>query len=319
MQNESSRYENVIDYIVQEKEKGTGSRKIARELKISKSSVNYYYERYIRENNIVDDATFPKILFIDIETAPVLANVWRLFKENVGLNQIEKDWHLLSYSAKWFKAPEDEVLYSDQRDETDIEDDTRLLTELWELLNEADIVITQNGIRFDTPKIKSRMIIKGFKPFSSFKQIDTLVIAKKTFGFTSNKLEYMTDKLCTKYKKSKHGKFAGFELWKECLAGNIEAWEEMEEYNKFDVLSLEELYMKLAPWFDKHPNFNLYSNKNTFKCNCGCGELVPDGYAYTQVSKFQRYKCTECGAEYRGRKNLFSKEKRESLLTNVIN
>lgn len=319
MQNDSSRYENVINYIVQEKEKGVGSRKIAKELKISKSSVNYYYERYVQENNIIDDSILPKILFIDIETAPVLANVWRLFKENVGLNQIEKDWHLLSYSAKWFKAPEDEVLYSDQRKEPNIEDDTRLLTELWELLNEADIVITQNGIRFDTPKIKARMIIKGFKPFSSFKQIDTCVIAKKTFGFTSNKLEYMTDKLCTKYKKSKHGKFAGFELWKECLAGNIEAWEEMEEYNKFDVLSLEELYMKLAPWFDKHPNFNLYSEKSTFKCNCGCSELVPNGYAYTQVSKFQRYKCTECGAEYRGRKNLFSKEKRESLLTNVIN
>ena len=57
-----------------------------------------------------------------------------------------------------------------------------------------------NDIRFDVPKLKARMIIKGFKPFSSFKQIDTCVIAKKTFGFTSNKLEYMTDKLCTKYK-----------------------------------------------------------------------------------------------------------------------
>ena len=319
MQNDLNRYENVINYIVQEKEKGIGSRKIAKELNISKSSINYYYERYKQENNIIDDSIFPRILFIDIETAPILANVWRLFKENVGLNQIEKDWHLLSYSAKWFKTPEQDVLYSDQRNEPDIEDDTRLLQEVWDLLNEADIVVTQNGIRFDVPKLKARMIIKGFKPFSSFKQIDTCIIAKKTFGFTSNKLEYMTDKLCTKYKKLKHAKFAGFELWKECLAGNQEAWDEMELYNKHDVLSLEELYTKLAPWFDKHPNFNLYSNSNTFKCNCGCTDLVADGYAYTQVSKFQRYKCKECGAEYRGRKNLLSKDKRENLLTNVIN
>ena len=316
---DSTNYEKYIDYIVQQKELGVGSRKIGQHLGLGKSTVNDLYNKYLKENNVVDDNYFPKILVIDIETSPVLANVWRLFKENVGLNQIQKDWHLLSYSAKWFNAPEDEVMYSDQRNEPDIEDDTRLLKELWNLLDEADIVISQNGIRFDTAKIKSRMIIKGFKPFSSFKQIDTLVIAKKTFGFTSNKLEYMTDKLCVKYKKLKHGKFAGFELWKECLAGNEEAWNEMELYNKHDVLSLEELYIKLAPWFDKHPNFNLYSDSSKFKCNCGCSELVPNGFAYTQVSKFQRYQCKDCGAEYRGRKNLFSKEKRDSLLTNVVN
>ena len=52
-----------------------------------------------------------------------------------------------------------------------------------------------------------------------------MLIAKECFGFTSNKLEYMTDKLCKKYKKLKHGKYAGFELWKECLHGNMDAWQ----------------------------------------------------------------------------------------------
>ena len=57
MQNDSNRYENVINYIVQEKEKGVGSRKIAKELNISKSSVNYYYERYKQENKVTNTKT----------------------------------------------------------------------------------------------------------------------------------------------------------------------------------------------------------------------------------------------------------------------
>lgn len=50
MQNDSSRYENVINYIIQEKAKGTGSRKIAQELGCGKSTVNAYYSRYLETN-----------------------------------------------------------------------------------------------------------------------------------------------------------------------------------------------------------------------------------------------------------------------------
>ena len=35
--------------------------------------------------------TGPKILIVDIETAPIVAQVWGLFDQNVGLNQIAQD------------------------------------------------------------------------------------------------------------------------------------------------------------------------------------------------------------------------------------
>src|SRR5690606_1615082 len=183
----------------------------------------------------------PKILTLDVETAPILSSVWRLFKENIGINQIEQDWYLLSWAAKWFH--ENEVLYQDKRDSWNSEDDYELLLGVHKLLDEADILITQNGKNFDEKKLNTRFILNGLKPPSSYRHIDTIEIAKRHFGFSSNKLEYMTDRLCKKYKKSKHIKFPGFELWKECLKGNPAAWDEMEEYNIFDVLSLEELYI----------------------------------------------------------------------------
>lgn len=252
----------------------------------------------------------PRVLVLDIETAPIIAYVWGLWENNVALNQIVKDWHILSWSAKWLDSPK--VMYKDQRNKKNIEDDKDLLKGIWKLLDEADIIITQNGRKFDQKKLNARFVINGMQPPSSYKHIDTCLLAKKHFGFTSNKLEYMTDKLCTKYKKQSHKKFPGQELWTECLKGNIEAWKEMEKYNKYDVLSLEELYYVLIPW-DSSINFNLYHDSTEHVCKCGSKDLQRYGYAYTSVSKFQRYKCKSCGSESRDRVNLFDKEKKKSI------
>lgn len=254
----------------------------------------------------------PRVLLFDIETAPILAYVWRLFDQNVALNQIHSDWYVLSWAAKWLGDKPADTMYMDQRFAKNIEDDRDILRVLWNLLDQADVVITQNGKAFDQKKLNARFIILGFQPPSSYQHIDTKLIAARHFGFTSNKLEYMTDKLCKKYKKLKHTKFAGFELWRQCLAGNPKAWDEMEKYNRYDVLSLEELYTKLAPW-DGKVNFNLYRDDTDVVCKCGSMEIKKQGWAYTSTGKFQRYKCTGCGAETRDRVNQLSAEKRKSL------
>lgn len=272
------------------------------------------------ENSQQEDKSYlPKILCLDIETAPILGAVWSLWKQNVGLNQINSDWFILSYAAKWVGNAPDDIYYDDMRGKVSSEDDTHLLDQLWKLLDEADICLTQNGVSFDLPRIRARMVLNGYKPFSSIKHIDTLQIAKKEFKFTSNKLAYMTDKLCTDYKKLDHGKFTGFALWSEMMKDNIEAFYECEEYNKYDVLSLEELYFKLAPWSSNHVNFNLYREDNEVICRCGSHNVKEEvgKFAYTGVSKFQQYRCLDCGATTRGRINLFSKEKRASLQMNI--
>ena len=115
-------------------------------------------------------------------------------------------------------------------------------------MDEADIIIGQNSDRFDLPRINSRFIEHGLGCPSKFETIDTYKMATNKFGFTSNKLEYMTKKLNKKYKKQSHDEFSGFKLWDECIKGNLKAWKSMEKYNKYDVLSLEELFLKLAEY-----------------------------------------------------------------------
>jgi hypothetical protein len=245
----------------------------------------------------------PKILALDIETAPMLANVWGLWDQNVGLNQIESDWHILSWCAKWVGDPASKTMYMDQRRAKNIEDDRKILEGIWKLLDEADVILTQNGKAFDEKKLNARFILNGMKPPSSYKHIDTRQIAKKKFAFTSTRLEYMTSKLCKKYKKLSHKKFPGFELWRECMKGNLKAWKEMERYNRYDVLSLEELYTRLQPW-DSSINFNIYHDSKERVCACGSKNIKRNGHFYSATGKYQRYKCMDCGAELRDRKKI---------------
>jgi len=292
-------------------EAGMSQRQIAKTLNVPRSTVG----DYIRSIGCVPydsapDVEGPKILFIDIETSPILAQVWRLFDQNVGLNQIDVDWSILSFCAKWKGT--DDIIYMDTRNQPDVNDDSCLLDALWRLLNEADFVVGQNSKRFDVKKINARFILNGMPKPSTFRQIDTLEIAKRQFSFTSNKLEYMTDKLCVEFKKLKHGKFPGHVLWAECLKGNMEAWHEMEDYNRHDVLSLEELYDILSSWDDKLPNFDVYVDKIL-----DMTEWEKDGFHYTNLGKYQKYRHTLTGVQRRSRVNLLDKVKRDSLLRTI--
>jgi uncharacterized protein YprB with RNaseH-like and TPR domain len=255
----------------------------------------------------------PRVLFLDIETAPILAHVWRVWQENVGLNQIEKDWSILSFAAKW--RGDKKVIYHDVSKQKTYDNDHSLLQTLWKLLNEADIVVAHNGLKFDKKRINARFAMNGMPPPAPFKMIDTLAIAKKYFAFTSNRLEYLSDKLNKKYKKQSHEEFAGFALWSECLKGNKKAWAAMRKYNEYDVLALEELFEGLAAWADGDhmPNFSLYTEGTEHVCRCGSSDLQKRGFHFTAKGKFQRYQCTSCGAWTRDTNNLFDKDKRKSL------
>lgn len=254
----------------------------------------------------------PKILFLDIETSPLEVYCWGLWDQNIALNQIKQDWTILSWAAKWLDDAPNKIMYQDQRHAKNIRDDKKLLKRIWELLDECDIVVTQNGRSFDEKKLNARFIQNGYTSPKPFKHIDTKLLAKKRFAFTSNKLEYMTDKLNTKYKKLKHNKFSGFTLWTECLAGNKEAWKEMEKYNKYDVLSLQELFEKLAPW-DNSYDPNVYSQDLSIVCTCGSERFKKHGFRYNASGKYQSYTCLDCGRHSSSKMNLLTKEKKLSL------
>lgn len=252
-----------------------------------------------------DPHSAPKILLLDIETSPVRAYVWRLWKQNIYLDQIISDWFMLTWAAKWL-LDEDTMSMRLSQEEVLKEDDNRIVSGLWHILNEADIVIAHNGEQFDVPKIKSRFLVHGLPPTTFYQQIDTKKVAKREFGFSSNKLEGLARTFGIEGKND-----TDFTLWSACMEGNEEALQYMELYNKQDVKVLEEVYLIMRPYIKGHPNYNLFVDSDKPVCpHCGHDDLVFAGYYYfTPTGKYKNYRCTRCGALARERKTVFQNSK----------
>lgn len=257
-----------------------------------------------------------KILTFDVETSPVEAYVWGLWDQNIPIDFIKTDWTIFSWAAKWLGKREVMFQSTGGRGADKVRDDKPILGALRDLLDEADIVVAQNGKRFDVRKINARLIQHGIKPPSPYRVIDTMLVAKKYFAFTSQKLAW-TSQILTDATKDKHKKYPGFELWQECLKDNPGAWIEMEKYNKRDVRVTEKVYLKVRPWIDQHPNLGVYNDGERPMCpKCGSTHVIKGGNRVStkQQGVYSRYVCQKCGGWARGKIMQLALGKRRSLL-----
>jgi uncharacterized protein YprB with RNaseH-like and TPR domain len=249
----------------------------------------------------------PRILFFDIETAPITGYTWGTYEQTVI--KVLQDWFVLSYAAKFMG--DDRYFYLDQRFANPIHDDFQLLCGIHHLLSEADIVIGHNSAKFDHKKLNARFIKHGLAPLNHYQIVDTLRISRKHFAFTSNKLAELAKFLNCDIQKSTHGKFPGFSMWEECLKGNQEAFIEMESYNKTDVDVLIAVYNKLAPW---EPTLNFQSFYQKPTCICGETKFFKNGLKYTRQGQFQIFRCHKCSKTFVGKENLIDKDIRKGFM-----
>jgi len=289
-------------------------RQIADLLKIQEDSVRRY-ARVAEEKPHRPLA--PKILLFDIETLPMEIFVWGLFKQHPTYEQVIKEWCVLSWAAKWLY--DSEIMSNVISPGSAIQrNDQAILRGIWDLLNEADIVIAHNGERFDLRKLNARFKIAGFNPPMPYQTIDTLKHSRKVFGFSSHKLDALngmldkTQKLKTEYR-----------LWKRCAGvgdgpeDQAKALEEMVTYNRQDVVALEELYLELRPWMRSHPNLGLYVDTDNETCpNCGGTNVEWRGWYYTPMGRYKAFRC-ECGAIGRQRTSNLKRYETEGLLRSV--
>lgn len=265
--------------------------------------------RYQREKRW-RETKHPKVLLLDIETAPILAYSWGLWKQFINTQQIESDWFCLSWAARWLFSSE---TFSDRLTSKEAvrEDDSRIIKGIWKLVDEANIVVTQNGEKFDIPRLNTRFLVSGLTPPSPYQQIDTLKALKKNFAFSSNKLDYVNQMLGLPKKIE-----TNFELWRECVRGNDEALGKMEKYNVNDVLILEETFLKLQPWIKCGINMAVYIEAKEPCCSiCGSFNMEEKGYYYTSVNRYQSFHCKDCGGYSRSRVTDVSKDERKVMLS----
>lgn len=226
--------------------------------------------------------TKPRILLLDIESAPNIGYSWGKWEQNII--QFTENWYIICVGYKWLGEKTKVIMGNGKNDKA-------LCKELFNLLNEANLTITQNGDAFDLKKINTRFLIHGIPPPSPSRSIDILKVARSRFSFNSNKLDDMGKDL-DEGRKIEH---RGFGLWLDCMALKSKALKEMAEYNKQDVELLERIYMRFRPWIRNH--INLANISEVSGCpTCGSRSLQKRGFRYAQTQKYQQLACMTCRA-----------------------
>lgn len=229
----------------------------------------------------------PRILILDIETFPNIAYVWAKYQQNV-IRYVQQSC-IATYAAKWLGGKEIVVRGLDDFEgyKPKSYDDSKLVKELWQLFEEADLIVAHNGDEFDIKVVQARFAFHKMKPPSPFKTVDTKKATKKVFRLNSNKMDDIGDQygLGRKIKTD-------FDLWEGCINGDPIQWAKMKKYNRHDVVMQERLYLMLLPWVDNHPNF---TNGEVACPKCGSTRIQWRGIQRAVTRSYRRFQCQKCG------------------------
>jgi hypothetical protein len=236
--------------------------------------------------------TSQKVLFYDLETAPLLAHVWGARNDWIPHDRFLHDSFILTWAARWRGQKQVRSSFL-QAQEAQDQDDTRLVTQLADMVREADIIIAHNVDKFDLPMLNNRVLLLDLEPLGPTKTIDTLKLARKHFRLAHNKLDYLGEVLGLGKKIA-----TTFELWKRAYAGNQTALREMTRYNRRDVELLEDVFDRLLPHV-KTPRLFVGAD-----CpHCGSDNHQRRGTYQTNTYTYQRYQCNNnnCSKYFRSR------------------
>lgn len=252
-----------------------------------------------------------KVLFFDLETAPMQAFVWGKWGVDIQDDFIIKDWFVFCWSAKWLW---DDKVFSMSLKKDEIEDanDERIIKGLWNLFDEADIIVAHNLDKFDEKRSKTRFFKYDMGLPSPYQKVDTLKVLRKNFAITSNRMDYVAKKFLKVDGKMDTPKG----LWQDVYFGKKGAMEIMVDYCEQDVKVLEDLYLYIRKYHRQHPNIALIEeDAGTIMCKtCASTNLTEIGEHKTSVNAYTAYRCGDCGSLSYGRKTQVDKEHRKNLL-----
>lgn len=244
----------------------------------------------------------PKIVVWDLEIIPDLnaaLRVWPRIGNFPGLTLRASITSIccFGYHVLGFAGPNciNTWDYPEWRD-GDVNNDKKLVKDAYEILKDADCIVTQNGIKFDLPFINSRLEKWGLPRLPpKITHVDTKRVSKSNLFLFSNSLDDIAEFLGGD-RKLEH---EGWPLWVKVHGGyprkrDRAAEELMTKYCKRDVKVTAQSFKRLKK-FSKLPNYNLFTIGMQNVCpNCGSTRLESRGYYRTATKSYHRYVCKDC-------------------------
>lgn len=238
----------------------------------------------------------PKVVVFDIEILRDINKVddiWFSVGNYPGLTLKASINSIINFGYKILDDKEAHVIsawdFPDAWQEN-VNDDSGLCLLIYDILHDADAVITHNGKNFDWKFIQTRLMVNGLPPLPKIPHIDTKVLAKSNLFMFNNKLDTIS-KFLTSERKMESG---GQNLWTLVRKRNKDACAKMAKYCKQDVETTEAVFNKLKPFATNLPNRNLFDQDGHSCPSCGSKDVQKYGKTYTKTAEYQRYKCNSC-------------------------
>lgn len=238
----------------------------------------------------------PKIVLWDIERRPALVYAWGMFDQNIAVQQVVEPASTISVAWKTV-GDRSKPSVASVRDRSYAE----LVQTMWEILDDADILVGYNTAAFDHRLVNGEFMEAGLTPPSPYRVIDLYSVIKSQARFQSGKLAWVGPALVGEWKQG----HAGFAMWRACMEapeGSEEyeaAWDMMESYNQQDVAMMEPLFEKLLPWIPNFPSRALYGSAadgDAPTCpRCDSPDAIRRGWRTTAARRYRRYVCRACG------------------------
>jgi hypothetical protein len=228
-----------------------------------------------------------KILVVDMERLCGLARVWDQRTDFVPATNFVRLPSTLCFAAKWHGRPTVEFHAA-------WDDHGAMVKRSWELYDEAEIVVTYNGKRFDNPHFAGDWLLAGLPPPRPWKDVD--LYQSNRFGLTSRSLNHLCQQLGL---DTKSGKYS-FDMAEACMDGDEQARKTMRKYNVGDVRITEQAYDRLRGYLPNHPHIGKIDTE-VKRCNqCSSTNLERNGLTRAVVIDYVLWRCLDCGANVKG-------------------
>lgn len=233
-----------------------------------------------------------KILFLDIETSPNILYSWCVGRKvNLTPDNIIHERQIICICWKWQGEKTIHSLDWGLKKQCD----KALLKTFTRVINEADLIVAQNGDRYDLRFIMGRLAYHDLPPFHWAPTRDTLKQSRRAFFLNSHKLDYMGQFFSLGRKLE-----TTFGLWKDVMAKDAKALTKMIRYCKGDVTLLEKAYDHIQRYTPQGVHMGILEHTDKMACKaCGSKNTLPRGHRIKSGGIFECRLCSDCGHFWR--------------------
>ena len=228
-----------------------------------------------------------KVVTWDIETTPLVVYTWGLYGiDSISPDNIIQDRSIICIA--WKELGKAAVGGACVGEMTERE----VVTAFRNYVDDADVLVAHNGDKFDVKHLNAKLIQYELPPMPHINTVDTLKEVRKIAKFSSNRLDYLVKKLIGGGKQE-----TNFALWKACMVGDESALRKMFRYCKHDVKILEQLYVKLRPYFRGTVNMADVGTLNCPRCNSADIKMRKEYRTKAGIVR-NHFNCNDCRAPF---------------------